>query len=79
LNLGSCEYWSAVLTSRPPEQSADISVRTIIKLCFSCDIGSSVGAHAVAWFFALVVSMNSLSSLVILFSCQILKGSGHGV
>jgi hypothetical protein len=37
------------------------------------------GAHAVAWFFALVVSTNSFSSLVILFSSQILKGSDHGV
>jgi hypothetical protein len=33
LNLGSCEYWAAVLTSRPPEQSADISVRTELDLC----------------------------------------------
>jgi hypothetical protein len=79
LNLGSCEYWSAVLTSRPPEQSPDISVRTVLKLCSSCAIGSSVGAHAVAWLLALVVSTNSFSSLVILFSSQILNGSDHGV
>jgi hypothetical protein len=32
----------------------------------------------VAWFFALVLSTNSFSTLVILFSSQILKGSGHG-
>jgi hypothetical protein len=39
----------------------DISVRAILKLCSSCAIGSSVGAHAVAWFFALVASTNSFS------------------
>jgi formate/nitrite transporter FocA (FNT family) len=81
LNLRSCEYWSAVLTSRSPGQPIDISARTILKLFFSCAIGSSVGAHAVAWLFAFVVSSNSnsFSSLVILFSSQILKRSGHGV
>jgi hypothetical protein len=79
LNLRSCEYWSAVLTSRPPGQPADISVRTILKLFFSCAVGSPVGAHAVVWLFSLVVSTNSFSSLVILFSSQILKGSDHGV
>jgi hypothetical protein len=82
LNLGSCDYWSAVLTSRPPGQPADISVRTILKLLFSYAIGSSVGAHAVAWLFALVASTISFSSQVtqvILFSSQILKGSDHGV
>jgi hypothetical protein len=68
-----------VLTSRQPGQPADISVRTILKLLFSYAIGSSVGAHAVAWLFALVVSTNSFSSLVILFSSLILKGSDHGV
>jgi hypothetical protein len=46
LNLGSCEYWCAVLTSRPPGQSADISVRTELKLFFSCAVGSSMwGLH----------------------------------
>jgi hypothetical protein len=35
LSLRSCEYWSAVLTSRPP---GDISVRIILKLFFSCAI-----------------------------------------
>jgi hypothetical protein len=33
----------------------------------------------VAWLLAFVVSTNSFSSLVILFSSQILKGSDHGV
>jgi hypothetical protein len=40
---------SAVLPPRPPGQPADISVRTILKLHFSCAIRSSLGAHAVAW------------------------------
>jgi hypothetical protein len=64
-----------MLTSRPPGQPADISVRTVLKLFFFCAIGGSVGA----WLFAFVVSTNSFSSLVILFSSQILKGSGHAV
>jgi hypothetical protein len=41
LNLGSCEYWSAVLTSRPPGQPADITFRTVLQLFFFCAIGSS--------------------------------------
>jgi hypothetical protein len=79
LNLRSCEYWFAELTSRPPGQSADISVGTILKFVFSCAIRISLGAHAAAWSLALVVSTNYFSSLVILFSSQILKGSDHGV
>jgi hypothetical protein len=79
LNLRYCEYWSAMLIPRPPGQPADISVRTVLKLCFSCAIWSSVGTHAVAWLFAFVVSTNSFSSLVNLFSSQILKDSCHGV
>jgi hypothetical protein len=36
LNLRSPEYWCAVLTSRPPGQPADISVRTniVFLLCY---------------------------------------------
>jgi hypothetical protein len=33
----------------------------------------------VAWLFTFAVSTNAFSSLVILFSSQNLKGSGHGV
>jgi hypothetical protein len=33
LSPSSCEYWSAVLTSRPPGQPADISFRTKLELC----------------------------------------------
>jgi hypothetical protein len=36
-----------------------------------------VGVHAVAWLFAFVVSTNSFSSLLILISSLILKGSDH--
>jgi hypothetical protein len=75
LNLWSCAYWSAVLTSRPPGQPADISVRTILELRFSCACRELTGA----WLFALVVSTNSFSSPVILFPSYNLKGSDHGV
>jgi hypothetical protein len=62
-------------------ESGSEGIVKVFKLCFTdrMFIGSSVGAHAVAWLFALGVSTNSFSSLVILFSSQILKGSGHGV
>jgi hypothetical protein len=66
-NLRSCEYWSAILTSRPP---GDISVRTILKLFSSCAIGSSVGASPSV---LLLSSQPTPASLVILFSAYILK------
>jgi hypothetical protein len=55
-----------------PGQPADISVRSVLKLFFSCAIGSSMGLG-----YLLLLSVPTLS--VILFSSQILKGSDHGI
>jgi hypothetical protein len=63
LNLRFCEYWSAVLTSRPPGQLADISVRTVLKLFLSCAIGSSLGLMQWLGYLLLLSEVPALSVL----------------
>jgi hypothetical protein len=78
LNLRSSEFLSAVLTSRPPGQPAGIYVRTILKLsfllCYRELSGGSCSGLVIC-----SLSVLSFTSVVILFSFQILKGSDHGI
>jgi hypothetical protein len=58
--------WSEVLTSRPPAESADISVAAILKLFFSCAVCSSCSGLVIC--FCCQYQLFQFSSDLVFFS-----------